>query len=77
MLFKAINRHLGTSKRRDARPAALRVIVCERQHLVVSPDPTDNNPIHAKISGWPNDKPAQKVIALEIAAAAAFVARNQ
>ncbi|MEX2120214.1 MAG: hypothetical protein WD847_11520 [Pirellulales bacterium] len=33
------------------------------------------NPNHANIGGWPMDKPAQKIIALEIAATAVFLAR--
>jgi hypothetical protein len=34
------------------------------------------NPNHADVSSWPADKPAQKIIALEIAAAAVFVANG-
>jgi hypothetical protein len=35
--------------------------------------PVSNNPYHANITGWPADKSAQKMIALEIAARACFV----
>jgi hypothetical protein len=31
---------------------------------------------HASISGWPADKPGQKIIALELAAAAQFVPKS-
>jgi hypothetical protein len=44
------------------------------QGLAVEPDPVDGNPNHANVVGWPVDKPAQKIIAQEIAANAIFVA---
>ena len=46
---------------------------CLAQRLTVQASPTPNNPNHADVSAWPADKPAQKIIALEIAAAAKFV----
>jgi hypothetical protein len=46
---------------------------CIRQRLMVSKDPITENPNHANIRGWPADKPAQKIIAQELAAAAALV----
>lgn len=48
---------------------------CLAQGLEVQPAPIPKNPNHANIGGWPMDKPAQKIIALEIAATAVFVAR--
>ena len=45
-----------------------------RMHsLRITPTLTPKN--HANIVDWPSDKPAQKIIALELAAAAVFVAR--
>ena len=45
------------------------------QVLRVDPDPTKGNPNHANVVDWPvNDKPAQKLVAQEIAAVARFVA---
>lgn len=41
--------------------------------LTVHPTATPRN--HANICGWPADKPAQKAVAQELAAAATFVAR--
>lgn len=49
--------------------------VCLVQRLVVRAAPVTGNPNHANVSGWPSDKPAQKSIAQEIAAAARFVAK--
>jgi hypothetical protein len=47
--------------------------VCLTQKLTVKASPTPDNPNHADVSAWPADKPAQKIIALEIAAVAKFV----
>ena len=44
-----------------------------RQKLFVEPRPTPENLNHASITGWPLDKPAQKILAQELAAAAVFV----
>jgi hypothetical protein len=54
----------------------IRVAVCLAHKLAVDAAPTETNPNHANVSGWPDDKPAQKIIALEIAAAAVFVANR-
>lgn len=45
------------------------------QKLEVIPDPVDNNPNHANVTGWPSadDKAMQVMIAKEIAAVAKFV----
>jgi hypothetical protein len=43
------------------------------QKLSVMPQPVPNNPNHANIIGWPIEKNAQKMCALEIANAAHFV----
>lgn len=47
--------------------------VCLGQNLTVNASPITGNPNHADVSAWPTDKPAQKMIALQIAAAAKFV----
>jgi hypothetical protein len=49
--------------------------VCIDQNLAVKATPLADNPNHADVVGWPADKPAQKMIAQEIAAACRFVAR--
>jgi hypothetical protein len=46
---------------------------CLAQNLIVKASPTLTNPNHADVCDWPADKPAQKIIAQEIAAAAKFV----
>ena len=50
--------------------ADVRVFNFERHKLRVIAAPIVKNPNHANVSGWPLEKPAQKVIAQEIAAAA-------
>lgn len=50
--------------------ADVRVFNFERHKLRVIAAPTVTNPNHANVSGWPLEKPAQKIIAQEIAAAA-------
>jgi len=63
----------------DARPATLygradiRAAEVRRQSLDVAPRPAANNPNHADVIGWPADKPAQKMIAQELATQANFV----
>ena len=65
----------------DARPATLygRADICaaeaRRQSLSIEPRPVSNNPNHAVVLGWPVDKPAQKIIAQELAAKANFVTK--
>ncbi len=49
------------------------VFVFQRQQLQVVADPVQDNPNHANVIGWPVDKPAQKIIAQQIAAAASKV----
>jgi hypothetical protein len=64
-----------------ARPATLYgradfcVAAVKRQSLDVVSQPEANNPNHANVTGWPADKPAQKIIAQELAAKAHFVPR--
>ncbi len=63
----------------DARPAKLygRADIqagrVRQQSLKIVPTQAPRN--HANITGWPSDKPAQKTIAQELAAAARFVPR--
>ena len=50
------------------------VFVFQRQQLQVVADPVlPENPNHANVIGWPPEKPAQKIIAQQIAAAAGKV----
>jgi hypothetical protein len=53
--------------------ADIRAENCIKQGLVVCKAPIAGNPNHANLSNWPADKPTQKVIAQELAAAAALV----
>jgi hypothetical protein len=48
-----------------------------QRKLAVIPAPVPGNRNHANITGWPADKPSQKIIALEIAAITRFVPRNE
>ena len=63
----------------DARPTTLygRADVSaeevRKQKLTVEPRPVPENLNHACVLGWPLDKPAQKILALELAAVARFV----
>jgi len=51
--------------------ADVRVFVFQQRELQVVPDPLiPENPNHSIVVGWPADKPAQKIIAQQIAAAA-------
>ena len=50
--------------------ADIKASIFENQKLTVIADPLPNNPNHANVKGWPAEKPAQKILALEIAAAA-------
>ena len=43
------------------------------QKLIVEPRPEPENLNHACILGWPADKPAQKFLAMELAAVARFI----
>lgn len=43
-----------------------------RQSLKVKSAPVINNPNHANILGWPEQKPAQKIIAVQLAASAKY-----
>ena len=66
-----------TSKRPD-RPklygrADMSVRAVRSRALTVTPTAQPRN--HANICGWPADKPAQKAIAQDLAAAASYVAR--
>jgi hypothetical protein len=50
--------------------ADLQVSVFQRHQLRVVAAPLSDNPNHANVTDWPADKPAQKIIAQQIAAAA-------
>ena len=86
----SVTRHLSLSEQElwrigneiaKLRPATLYgradVSVAEAMNhkLQVAPDPVPGNPNHANVIGWPLGKPAQKIIALELAAAAVFVSQ--
>jgi hypothetical protein len=49
--------------------ADIGAVNCVLQGLAVRKDPITGNPNHANITDWPDDKPKQKMIALELAAA--------
>lgn len=53
--------------------ADVRASVALGQRLTVTAKPIPANPNHADISGWAADKPAQKIMAQELAAVAMFV----
>lgn len=53
--------------------ADLAVRSVKAQRLTVEPTPTPRN--HANICGWPADKPSQKAVAQQLAAAASYVPR--
>lgn len=53
--------------------ADVQAIVFLLQELRVGADPLPKIPNHANVFGWPAEKPAQKIIAQEIAAAAGSV----
>ena len=50
--------------------ADVQAFVFQRQKLRVVAAPLPENPNHANVTGWPVGKPAQKIIAQQIAAAA-------
>ncbi len=50
--------------------ADVQASVFHRQELCVVAVPLPENPNHANVTGWPAEKPAQKIIAQQIAAAA-------
>ncbi len=50
--------------------ADVQASVFQRQELRVVAAPLPDNPNHANVIGWPAEKPAQKIIAQQIAAAA-------
>jgi hypothetical protein len=54
----------------------IRTSVCLAQKLLAKADPVPGNPNHASVSDWPGDKPAQKIIAQEIAAMSIFIAKE-
>jgi hypothetical protein len=52
--------------------ADLSAVIVRYQSLELNQDPVPGNPNHATITGWPTDKPAQKSIALQLAAASTY-----
>lgn len=62
----ADQRTLPLYGRADIRARSIR-----KYRLDIQPTPEPIN--HANITGWPKEKPAQKIIAQEIAAAATFI----
>lgn len=82
----SVTRHIGLTTEEiwqigqtvaDTRPATLygradvQVLHARRQSLRIVPTPEPKN--HANVTGWPMDKPAQKIIAQELAAVANYV----
>lgn len=64
---RAVARQIGQPLRGRAN---VQVSVFQRQELHVVEAPLLENPNHANVTGWPAEKPAQKIIAQQIAAAA-------
>ena len=62
----ADQRSLPLYGRADVRARAIR-----KHRLDIQPTPEPRN--HVNITGWPKEKPAQKITAQEIAAAATFI----
>ena len=64
----------------DNRPARLygradvQALIIKAQSLRIEPTPEPRN--HANVTGWPADKPRQKIIAIEIASVAQFVSKQ-
>ena len=82
----SVTRHLGLSESdiwqigqtvASSRPATLhgradiQALHVKRQSLRIVPTPEPRN--HANVMGWPKDKPAQKIIAQELAAVAQYL----
>jgi hypothetical protein len=44
--------------------------------LVVKADPAPENPYHANVTGWPEGKPLQKMLAVQIAAKAQYIEKE-
>lgn len=63
----AADRNLTLYGRGDISVGIIRI-----QHLEVLPDPTNGNPNHSNVQGWPAEKHEQKLIAQELAKEAAF-----
>lgn len=58
--------------------ADVQVFVFQQEQLQVVADPVlPENPNHANVTGWPEEKPAQKIIAQRIAASASKVLAPQ
>jgi hypothetical protein len=53
--------------------ADIMAVEVRKQKLTVEPKPVPENLNHADITGWPADKPTQKILALELAAVARYV----
>lgn len=81
----SVTRHLGLLESdiwqigqmvASSRPATLygradiQALYVKRQSLRIIPTPEPKN--HANVTGWPKDKPAQKIIAQELAAIAQY-----
>ena len=64
-----LNREVRLIGRGDAIAASY-----QKESLKVLKDPVLGNPNHVNVSDWPSDKPRQKLVALEIAKVATFVA---
>lgn len=73
-----IGREIATGQERNLHGRAdVEASYVTAQSLNVVPHPVLNNPNHANIVGWPPDKDARKMRALEIARMARFVANPE
>ena len=68
-----VGRNVATARKRTLYGRAdVSTVTVKRQSLSIESQPVKGNPNHANILGWPKEKPAQKIIALELAAASTY-----
>ena len=69
----SVGRDVATARKHTLYGRAdVSTVNVRQQSLAVEPQPVQGNPNHATITGWPADKAAQKIIALELAAASTY-----
>lgn len=57
--------------------ADISALLVRNQALTVQSAPSARNRNHAHLSGWPTDKPSQKIIAAELARSAQYVPKQE
>lgn len=64
-----VGRGVATARQKTLYGRAdLTAITVRRRQLELESDAVAGNPNHVNMTGWPTDKPSQKIIALELAA---------